>query len=154
MQVSPDQVQRGFERLLESVDDLALDVPAAARELAMLVARGVIDDILPRNFLHTLEGLLPGMRDVHHHANECLALAHGHLSGRHSTERILRAWGGARLRVARCSCSATCFVPETTGGYPNRQLSQRSSLGRRSSRRRSPAPSASDKSAMCQDAAS
>jgi hypothetical protein len=36
------------------------------------------------------------MRDVHHHANECLALAHGHLSGRHSTERILRAWGGAR----------------------------------------------------------
>ena len=41
--LSAEQIQRGFERLLESVDDLALDVPAASADLAMFVARAVVD---------------------------------------------------------------------------------------------------------------
>ena len=43
--------------------------------------------------MHTnLEGLLPGLR-VGEKAAECIDLAHGHLSDRHCTERVLRAWG-------------------------------------------------------------
>lgn len=88
-----EQIQRGFERLLESVDDLAIDVPSAAEDLAMFVSRATVDDILPPKFLHTnLEGLLPGLR-VGEKAAECIDLAHGHLSDRHCTERVLRAWG-------------------------------------------------------------
>tara|TARA_B110000503_G_scaffold140647_1_gene232063 strand:- start:1689 stop:2465 length:777 start_codon:yes stop_codon:yes gene_type:complete len=87
------QIQRGFERLLESVDDLALDVPAASADLAMFIARAVVDDILPPKFIDvTLEGLLPGLRQSDK-AADCIDLAHGHLRDRHCTERVLRAWG-------------------------------------------------------------
>ncbi|MDA9097543.1 hypothetical protein N9L76_01265 [bacterium] len=88
-----EQIQRGFERLLESVDDLALDVPSASSDLAMFIARAVVDDILPPKFIDvTLEGLLPGLRQAEK-AAETIDLAHGHLSDRHCTERVLRAWG-------------------------------------------------------------
>lgn len=95
--IDPEQLQRGFERLLESVDDLAIDVPAAADDLAMFIARATVDDILPPRFLHTnLEGLLPGLR-VGEKAAETIDLAHGHLHAHHGTERILRAWGDSDL---------------------------------------------------------
>jgi programmed cell death protein 4 len=95
--IDPEQLHRGFERLLESVDDLAIDVPAAADDLAMFIARATVDDILPPRFLHTnLEGLLPGLR-VGEKAAETIDLAHGHLHAHHGTERILRAWGDSDL---------------------------------------------------------
>ena len=95
--VDPEQLHRGFERLLESVDDLAIDVPAAADDLAMFIARATVDYILPPRFLHTnLEGLLPGLR-VGEKAAETIDLAHGHLHAHHGTERILRAWGDSDL---------------------------------------------------------
>ena len=88
-----EQIARGFERLLESVDDLALDVPDAAADLAMFVSRATVDDILPPKFVHkNLEGLLPGLRQGEK-AAECIDLAHGHLSDGHCAERVLRAWG-------------------------------------------------------------
>ena len=80
--MNPEQLHRGFERLLESVDDLALDVPSAAEDLAMFVARATVDDILPPAFLHTLEGLLPGLKEGRR-AEEAIDLTHGHLSDRH-----------------------------------------------------------------------
>mmetsp|Transcript_37352 Transcript_37352/g.92359 ORF Transcript_37352/g.92359 Transcript_37352/m.92359 type:complete len:399 (+) Transcript_37352:383-1579(+) len=90
--VGSEQIARGFERLLESVDDLVLDVPTAAATTALFVARGIIDDILPPSFMGTLEGLIPGLKQDAQ-AIETITLAHGHLTGRHSTERVLRAWG-------------------------------------------------------------
>ena len=75
------------------MDDLALDVPSASADLAMFVARAVVDDIVPPKFITTtLEGLLPGLRQGEK-AAETIDLAHGHLSDRHCTERVLRAWG-------------------------------------------------------------
>jgi programmed cell death protein 4 len=75
------------------VDDLALDVPDAAADLAMFVSRATVDDILPPKFVHkNLEGLLPGLRQGEK-AAECIDLAHGHLSDGHCAERVLRAWG-------------------------------------------------------------
>lgn len=103
--IGPEQIQRGFERLLESVDDLALDVPSAAEDLAMFVARATVDDILPPSFLHTLEGLLPGLKEGRH-AAETIDLAHGHLSDRHGIERILRAWGDSTKSALDAAKSA------------------------------------------------
>lgn len=49
--IQADQMQKGFKRLLASVDDLKLDVPAAEDDLALFLARAVVDDILPPAFL-------------------------------------------------------------------------------------------------------
>ena len=55
----------------------------------MFVSRAIGRHSSPK-FLHTnLEGLLPGLR-VGEKAAECIDLAHGHLSDRHCTERVLR----------------------------------------------------------------
>lgn len=52
--IQADQMQKGFKSLLNNVDDLKLDVPSAEDDLALFLARGVIDDILPPAFLHKL----------------------------------------------------------------------------------------------------
>ena len=53
MQVIPsDQIQKGFTSLIDSVGDLVLDCPEAPDLLAMFVARGVVDDILPPAIVH------------------------------------------------------------------------------------------------------
>lgn len=49
--IQADQMQKGFRNLLASVDDLKLDVPAAEDDLALFLARAVVDDILPPAFL-------------------------------------------------------------------------------------------------------
>lgn len=52
--IQADQMQKGFKSLLASVDDLKLDVPAAEDDLALFLARAVVDDILPPAFLQKL----------------------------------------------------------------------------------------------------
>jgi hypothetical protein len=42
--LSGEQVQKGFARLVESLDDLLLDVPDAAELLSLFIARGVVGD--------------------------------------------------------------------------------------------------------------
>ena len=49
--IQADQMQKGFKNLLNSVDDLKLDVPSAEDDLGLFLARAVIDDILPPAFL-------------------------------------------------------------------------------------------------------
>ena len=49
--IQPDQMQKGFKSLLNSVDDLKLDVPSAEDDLALFLARAVVDDVLPPAFL-------------------------------------------------------------------------------------------------------
>lgn len=50
--IQANQMQKGFKNLVNSVDDLKLDVPSAEDDLALFLARAVIDDILPPAFLH------------------------------------------------------------------------------------------------------
>jgi hypothetical protein len=40
--LSSEQVQKGFARLVESLDDLLLDVPDAVELLSLFIARGVV----------------------------------------------------------------------------------------------------------------
>jgi hypothetical protein len=43
--IEPDQITKGFRNLLESVDDLSLDIPDAIDFFAAFLAQAVVDDI-------------------------------------------------------------------------------------------------------------
>eukprot|EP00899_Mesostigma_viride_P013033 jgi/Mesvir1/21730/Mv04140-RA.2 len=49
--IPANQIFKGFQRTVESVDDLVLDIPNAVELLALFVARAVVDDVLPPAFL-------------------------------------------------------------------------------------------------------
>lgn len=88
--LSGSQVQRGFVRLVEAADDLAIDVPGAAETLGMFIARAIIDDVLPPSFPDSVASMTTceGKK-----SQEALLLAHGHLSGPGHIDRVLHAWG-------------------------------------------------------------
>eukprot|EP00252_Welwitschia_mirabilis_P010638 TRINITY_DN2402_c0_g1_i3.p1 TRINITY_DN2402_c0_g1~~TRINITY_DN2402_c0_g1_i3.p1 ORF type:complete len:701 (+),score=193.55 TRINITY_DN2402_c0_g1_i3:294-2396(+) len=89
--IEPEQVSKGFSKLLESADDLALDIPDAVDVLALFVARAVVDDILPPAFLtKTLKSLPEDSKGV-----EVIQRAEkSYLSAPLHAEIIERRWGG------------------------------------------------------------
>lgn len=56
--VTSEQMQKGFAGVVNSVDDILLDVPDAINLIAVFIERAVVDDILPPSFVHRLTGLL------------------------------------------------------------------------------------------------
>ncbi|KAH9310627.1 hypothetical protein KI387_025662 [Taxus chinensis] len=85
-----EDIVSGFILLLESAEDTALDIPDASNELALFLARAVIDDILaPLNLEEIKSQLKPGSI-----GNEIVHVARSLLSARLAGERILRCWGG------------------------------------------------------------
>lgn len=52
--VSAEHMARGLHDVLDALDDLTLDVPDAADQLATFIARAVVDDILPPSFVSRL----------------------------------------------------------------------------------------------------
>ncbi|XP_073140963.1 MA3 DOMAIN-CONTAINING TRANSLATION REGULATORY FACTOR 1-like isoform X2 [Henckelia pumila] len=87
---STEDVINGFIMLLESVEDMALDILDASSELAFFLARAVIDDVLTPLNLEEIASRLPpncsGSVTVHS--------ARSLIAARHAGERILRCWGG------------------------------------------------------------
>ncbi|CAN6555518.1 unnamed protein product [Malus baccata var. baccata] len=76
-----DDVVNRFVMLIESADDTALDNPVVVEDLAMFLARSVVDEVLaPQN----LEEI----------GSQCLAQESIGSKARLSGERILRCWGG------------------------------------------------------------
>ena len=88
--LSTDDINEGFVLLLESAEDTALDILDASNELALFLARAVIDDILvPLNLEEIASKLKPncsGCETVHTARSLC--------SASHSGERLSRCWGG------------------------------------------------------------
>ncbi|KAF2314144.1 hypothetical protein GH714_023692 [Hevea brasiliensis] len=90
--ISPLQIRDGFVILLESADDLAVDILDAVDILALFIARAVVDDILPPAFLTRAKKTLPesskGFR--------VLQIAEkSYLSAPHHAELVERRWGGS-----------------------------------------------------------
>ena len=79
---SPEEILDGFALLLADADDASLDVPTIADDLAMFLARAVVDEVLPPQYLEELTG------------QKILKMAKSLLSARLAGERILRCWGG------------------------------------------------------------
>jgi hypothetical protein len=90
--IEPEQVSKGFSKLLDTADDLALDIPEAVDILALFVARAVVDDILPPAFLtKTLKSLPEDSKGV-----EVIQKAEkSYLSAPLHAEIIERRWGGS-----------------------------------------------------------
>ncbi|KAM7480111.1 hypothetical protein LguiA_028324 [Lonicera macranthoides] len=87
---STEDIVNGFIMLLESAEDTALDVLDASNELAMFLARAVIDDVLvPLNLDEIGSRLEPNSS-----GSETLRMAQTLTAARHAGERILRCWGG------------------------------------------------------------
>jgi len=83
--LSMGQIGKGFERLLESVDDLALDCPLAKQMMAQFLARALADEVIPPSFvMDPLVQQLGG--DVVNHAQRMLSSTHG-------VARMQRVWG-------------------------------------------------------------
>ncbi|XP_044485860.1 MA3 DOMAIN-CONTAINING TRANSLATION REGULATORY FACTOR 1-like [Mangifera indica] len=87
---STEDIVNGFVLLLESAEDTALDILDASNELALFLARAVIDDVLAPLNLEEIGSKLPpncsGSETVH--------MARSLIDARHAGERILRCWGG------------------------------------------------------------
>jgi programmed cell death protein 4 len=87
--LSVDDVAKGFERVFELADDLALDTPQAKDYIGRFLARAVADECLPPSFLtdrfiETLGGAIV------QHAKSLLSIRHG-------AARLSRVWGPTAL---------------------------------------------------------
>lgn len=90
--ISPAQISQGFILLLESADDLSVDIPDVVNVLALFVARAVVDDILPPAFVTRVQKNLPtsskGLQVVQ-------VAEKSYLSAPHHAELVERKWGGS-----------------------------------------------------------
>lgn len=108
--VQPDQLAKGFSKLLESVDDLALDIPDAVDILAVFLARAVVDDILSPAFLYKSLNVLPegsqGISVIHRAERTYLAAPH-------HAELVERKWGGStQITVAEVQAKVVALLKE------------------------------------------
>ncbi|KAG6481447.1 MA3 DOMAIN-CONTAINING TRANSLATION REGULATORY FACTOR 1-like [Zingiber officinale] len=89
--ISSSEISRGFSMLLETVDDLALDIIDAVDVLALFIARAVVDDILPPAFLtkakRTISEVSKGFQVIE-------TVEKSYLSAPHHAELVERRWGG------------------------------------------------------------
>ncbi|XVF29896.1 hypothetical protein REPUB_Repub16aG0009900 [Reevesia pubescens] len=94
--IDSPQVYRGFSKLVESADDLIVDIPDTVDVLALFIARAVVDDILPPAFLKKQIELLPS----HSKGVEVLKRAEkGYLAAPMHTETIERRWAGSKTKT-------------------------------------------------------
>ncbi|KAJ6842667.1 uncharacterized protein M6B38_297980 [Iris pallida] len=87
---SSDDIVDGFTMLLESAEDTALDILDASNELALFLARALIDEVLVPLNLEEISNKLPANCS----GTETVHMARSLVSARHSGERLLRCWGG------------------------------------------------------------
>lgn len=86
-----DDVVNGFVMLIESADDTALDNPVVVEDLAMFLARAVVDEVLAPQHLEEIGSQFLGAESI---GSKVLQMAKSLLNARLSGERILRCWGG------------------------------------------------------------
>lgn len=86
-----DDVVSGFVMLIESADDTALDNPVVVEDLAMFLARAVVDEVLAPQHLEEIGSKFLGQDSV---GSKVLQMAKSLLKAPLSGERILRCWGG------------------------------------------------------------
>ncbi|KZV38806.1 programmed cell death protein 4 [Dorcoceras hygrometricum] len=90
--ISVSQISQGFLILLESADDLAVDILDTVDVLALFIARAVVDEILPPAFITKVRKILPEASK----GLEVLQTAEkSYLSAPHHAELIERRWGGS-----------------------------------------------------------
>uniref|UniRef100_A0A7S1UZL9 MI domain-containing protein n=1 Tax=Grammatophora oceanica TaxID=210454 RepID=A0A7S1UZL9_9STRA len=79
------EMEMGFEIVLDSLDDLEIDIPDAKTMVASFLARAVVDEVLTPAFLSQVNNSRPG--------NIVVEKAVSLLTREHSTARLERVWG-------------------------------------------------------------
>ncbi|KAI4374601.1 hypothetical protein MLD38_012580 [Melastoma candidum] len=87
---STEDIVKGFVMLLETAEDTALDILDASNELALFLARAVMDDVLVPLNLEEIGSNLP----TNCSGSETVRMARSLITARHAGERILRRWVG------------------------------------------------------------
>ncbi|GAB4818113.1 hypothetical protein N2152v2_005159 [Parachlorella kessleri] len=92
--IFPDQMRRGFLSVVESLDDLKLDVPDAVELVSLFICRAVVDDVLPPSSIKRLNGAEGSL------VAELKLKCEVHLDAKHSAERLQRCFGsGAGFKL-------------------------------------------------------
>ncbi|KAL0656670.1 hypothetical protein Bca4012_077254 [Brassica carinata] len=91
-------VRNAFSMLIESADDTALDNPVVVEDLAMFLARVVVDEVLAPRDLEELGSTMGG---------KVIRTAKTLLEARLSGERILRCWGGGGIESKSPGCTVS-----------------------------------------------
>ncbi|KAL6897757.1 hypothetical protein ACP4OV_006716 [Aristida adscensionis] len=108
--VDRHQLRKGFCKLLEACDDLAVDTPGAVDILAVFVARAVVDDMLPPAFVARQRACLP---DGCKGAEVLRRAERGYLAVPHHGEIVLQRWGGSkRLTVEEAKARISGILEE------------------------------------------
>eukprot|EP00565_Helicotheca_tamesis_P007382 CAMPEP_0185727044 /NCGR_PEP_ID=MMETSP1171-20130828/2838_1 /TAXON_ID=374046 /ORGANISM="Helicotheca tamensis, Strain CCMP826" /LENGTH=462 /DNA_ID=CAMNT_0028395525 /DNA_START=189 /DNA_END=1577 /DNA_ORIENTATION=+ len=83
--LADQDLEAGFELLLDSLDDLCIDIPDAKSMIGSFLARAVVDEVLPPAFLSNRNNTHPGDGVV----EKAVSL----LSREHCTARLEKVWG-------------------------------------------------------------
>lgn len=103
--LSTHQIQKGFERMFEQMDDLSMDVPGASEMATKFLCRAVADEVIPPSFLQDPFVCSIGESVVEH--------AKILLSQSHSFSRLERVWGpGDGRRVPRLKSAIKDAIAE------------------------------------------
>jgi len=78
-------ISKGFEILLDSLDDLCIDIPDAKSIVGSFLARAIVDEVLPPAFISNRNNSHPG--------DEVTEKAVSLLSREHCTARLEKVWG-------------------------------------------------------------
>lgn len=83
--LADEEMEMGFEVLLDSIDDLVIDIPDAKAMVGSFLARAVVDEVLAPAFLSNRNNTHPGDQVV----EKAVSL----LSREHCTARLEKVWG-------------------------------------------------------------
>mmetsp|Transcript_15648 Transcript_15648/g.22920 ORF Transcript_15648/g.22920 Transcript_15648/m.22920 type:complete len:440 (-) Transcript_15648:122-1441(-) len=78
-------VEKGFDILLDSLEDLSIDIPDAKSMVGSFLARAIVDEVLPPAFITN--------RNNNHPGDEVTEKAVTLLSREHCTARLEKVWG-------------------------------------------------------------
>lgn len=83
--LTDDEMTTGFDILLDSLDDLSIDIPDAKSIVGCFLARAIVDEVLPPAFISNRNNDNPG--------DEVTEKAVTLLSREHCTARLEKIWG-------------------------------------------------------------
>jgi len=78
-------MESGFEIILDSSDDLCIDIPDAKGIIGCFLARAIVDEVLPPSFISNRNNSHPG--------DEVVEKSISLLSREHSSARLEKVWG-------------------------------------------------------------
>lgn len=83
-------IEDGFQKVLDSIDDMALDTPDAPEVVSKFLARAIVDEVIPPIFLKNVYA-------ESKQAVETVALSNALITEKHRIDRLAHIWGPGDL---------------------------------------------------------